>query len=94
MVKLLVIPGPFLGLFYIGTNFLQASGNALLSTIVSALRQGILLIPLLYMMNVLLGVTGNIAAHIISDITAAIIAVCLALRQYHFVKQSIGKENS
>lgn len=89
IVKLLVISGPFLGLFYIGTNFLQASGNALLSTIVSALRQGILLIPLLYVMNAVLGVTGNVAAHVISDTIAALIAVGLALRQYRILKFSI-----
>lgn len=93
MVTLLVLSGPFLGLFYIGTNFLQASGNAFLSTVVSALRQGILLIPMLYAMNALFAVKGNIVAHIISDITAAVIAVCLALRQYRVLKRSIGKEN-
>lgn len=89
MVTLLVLSGPFLGLFYIGTNFLQASGNALLSTIVSALRQGILLIPLLYAMNAFFEVKGNIVAHITSDIIAALIAVGLALRQYYILKQSI-----
>lgn len=94
MVTLLVLSGPFLGLFYIGTNFLQASGNALLSTVVSTLRQGILLIPMLYAMNTFFAVKGNIVAHIISDITATVIAVCLALRQYRILKQSIGEENS
>ena len=92
MVTLLVLSGPFLGLFYIGTNFLQASGNAFLSTVVSALRQGILLIPLLYAMNAVFAVKGNIVAHVISDITAAVIAVCLALRQYRLLKHSIGEE--
>ena len=89
IVKLLLISGPFLGLYYIGTNFLQASGNAMLSTVVSTLRQGILLIPLLYAMNAFFGVTGNVIAHVISDIFAALIAVGLALRQYHILKCSI-----
>ena len=92
MVTLLVLSGPFLGLFYIGTNFLQASGNAFLSTVVSALRQGILLIPLLYAMNAVFAVKGNIVAHVISDITAAVIAVCLALRQYRILKGTIREE--
>lgn len=88
MVTLLVLSGPFLGLFYIGSSFLQASGNALLATIVSMLRQGFFLIPLLYAMNALFGVTGNIIAHIIADITASIVAVVLAFRQYGKLKQS------
>ncbi len=82
MVRLLVISGPFLGFFYIGSNFLQASGNAAMATLVSALRQGILLIPMLFAMNHFFGVTGNIWAHIVADMAAAVIAVVLALHQY------------
>ncbi len=89
MVKLLVISGPFLGFFYIGSNFLQASGNAPLATVVSALRQGILLIPMLFVMNRFFGVTGNIWAHIVADIGAAAIAMVLAVRQY----QKLLKDN-
>lgn len=82
MVKLLVIAGPFLGFFYIGSNFLQAAGNAPLATFVSALRQGILLVPMLFVMNHFFGVTGNIWAHIVADIGAALAAVVLAVHQY------------
>lgn len=45
--------------------------------------------PLLYVMNALLGVTGNIAAHVISDTIAALIAVGLTFRQYHILKCSL-----
>lgn len=82
MISLLVISGPFLGLFYIGSNFLQASGNALLAVVVSLLRQGIFLIPLLFVMNHFFGVTGNIWAHVVADTLAAAAAVLLAMRQY------------
>lgn len=82
MISLLVISGPFLGLFYIGSNFLQASGNALLAVVVSLLRQGIFLIPLLFVMNHFFGVTGNIWAHVLADTLAAAAAVFLAMRQY------------
>lgn len=82
MISLLVISGPFLGLFYIGSNFLQASGNAPLAVVVSLLRQGIFLIPLLFVMNHFFGVTGNIWAHVVADTLAAAAAVFLALRQY------------
>lgn len=94
MVTLLVLSGPFLGLFYIGSNFLQASGNALLATVVSMLRQGIFLIPLLYAMNALFGVTGNIIAHIISDITAAAAAVLLAVLQYRKLQQTVSSSQN
>ena len=88
MISLLVLSGPFLGLYYIGSNFLQAAGNAPLATLVSMLRQGIFFIPLLYIMNAAFEVKGNVLAHVIADIATAVAAVILALRQYRILKAS------
>lgn len=77
-----LMSGPVIGLFYLGTNFLQASGNAVKATFVSLLRQGIILIPCLYLMHALLGFTGIAAAHAIADISSALIAAFIAYRQY------------
>lgn len=90
MISLLILSGPFLGLYYIGSNFLQAAGNAPLATLVSMLRQGIFLIPLLYIMNTLFAVKGNILAHVTADIGAAAVAVVLAFRQYRILVQEEG----
>lgn len=88
MIRLLVLSGPFLGIYYICTSFLQASGNAMTATVTSMLRQGILLIPLLYVMNCFFGVTGNVCAHLAADIAACGIALLLTLRQYRILKNS------
>ncbi len=77
-----LVSGPLVGLFYLGTNFLQASGNAFKATIVSILRQGVILIPCLYLMHMVLGFTGIAAAHAIADISSALIAACIAYMQY------------
>lgn len=90
MIRLLILSGPFLGLYYICSNFLQASGNAKVATFTSLLRQGIFLIPLLYIMNYFFGVTGNICAHLTADITASLLAGVLAIRQYRKLKSEIG----
>ncbi len=82
IVAWLLAAGPLMGLFYISTNFLQASGKAILATVVSVLRQGILLIPLLYIMHALLGFTGVAAAHAAADIGAALIAAGIMLQVY------------
>lgn len=82
MVRLLVSAGPFLGLFYLSSSLLQTSGKAALATFVSALRQGILLVPMLFVMNRFFGVTGNIWAHVAADISSALTASVFALRQY------------
>lgn len=92
MVQLLVISGPFMGLFYIGSNFLQASGNAPLATVVSMLRQGLFLVPLLYLMNHFFGVTGNIGAHVIADIASAVVSIALTLRQYRRLCNTLSKD--
>lgn len=92
MVRLLVISGPFMGLFYIGSNFLQASGNAPLATFISMLRQGLFLVPLLYLMNHLFGVTGNICAHVVADISSAIVSVVLILWQYRRLRRTLSED--
>lgn len=94
MVWLLVISGPFMGLFYIGSNFLQASGNAPLATFTSLLRQGLFLAPLLYIMNHFFGVTGNIWAHVVADISSAIVSVALILWQYRRLSHTLSENKS
>lgn len=80
MVRLHVLTGPFLGLYHISSNFLQVSGNAKMSILVSMLRQGIFFISLIYVMNGLFGVAGNICTHIAADSLAATVGVVLAVR--------------
>lgn len=93
MIRLLVISGPFFGLFYLGCNFLQASGNAPLAAFVSVLRQGLFLIPLLFIMNHFFGVTGNICANIVADIAASAVSVTLTLVQYRKLQKTDGRKN-
>ncbi|MCR5826366.1 MAG: MATE family efflux transporter [Oscillospiraceae bacterium] len=73
---------PFLGLVYISTNFLQATKRATAAIIVSLLRQGLLLIPLLFLFHALFSFYGLAAAHMTADILAALIASVIFLVQY------------
>ena len=90
MVVWLLLAGPLLGIYYLSSNFLQASGNAVAATMVSVLRQGIILIPALYLMHALLDFTGIAAGHTVADITSAAIALVVCLWQYRkLLKQTI-----
>lgn len=89
IIRIRVLTGPFIGLFYIGSNFLQASGNAPLSMLVSLLRQGIFLIPMLYLMNYFFEVKGNVCAHVAADLLAVIVAVILTVRQYKKLQMTL-----
>lgn len=89
MIHLLVLSGPVLGLYYLSSTFLQASGNAPLASLVSLLRQGIFLVPLLYLMNYLFEVKGNVLAHVVADYSAAALAIVLAVYQYRKLMKSV-----
>ncbi len=82
MVVYLVLGSPVIGIYYLGTNFLQASGNAVLATVMSVLRQGVLLIPFLYLFHRFWGLGGIAAAYTAADLAAAVIASLFLLKQY------------
>lgn len=79
VVTITICSAPFMGFFYLGMNYLQASGKALLATVVSALRQGVLLIPLLYLMEALFQMDGPPLAHVAADVCSIFISVGCAL---------------
>ena len=86
IVVFLLLAGPVLGLYYLSANFLQAAGNAPLATVTSVLRQGAVLIPLLYLMAYLFGFTGIAIAHTASDVISALIGLFACLWQYRKLK--------
>lgn len=75
----LLAASPVLGLYYLSINFLQAAGYAGSATLLSALRQGILLVPALYGFHSLLGLPGLAAARAATDLSSAAIALVLFL---------------
>ena len=89
IVVFLLLAGPVLGLYYLSANFLQAAGNAPLATLTSVLRQGAVLIPLLYLMAYLFGFAGIAMAHTASDITSALIGLFACLWQYNKLKKQL-----
>ena len=92
MMFWLLIASPLLGFYYLSSNFLQAAGNAFLATLISVLRQGALLIPCLYIMHAIFGLTGVAVAHTVSDIVSVIIAAVLLFVQYGNLKRSINRD--
>lgn len=79
LVVYLMVGSPFIGFVYIATNLMQAIGKAPLATLLSILRQGLLLIPALYIFHTLYGLMGLSIAHIAADLLAAGAAVCVLL---------------
>ena len=88
LVVYLVLGSPVIGLSYLATNLLQSVGKASGAVVLSLLRQGLLLIPLLYLMNALCGVQGIAAAHLIADVGAAAISAGILL---HWLRALVEK---
>ena len=79
-VKMLVaymLSGPFIGILFVNMNCLQSTGNALPATILSDLRQGLLLIPVLYLLNAVAGLNGVIYGQALTDYVAVILSVVI-----------------
>ena len=83
LVLFLVIASPIIGIYYLGTNFMQASGKALLATFMSLLRQGALLIPFLYLLHAFIGMPGIAAAHMAADLLSVAIGGSVLFCQLH-----------
>lgn len=79
LLSYLLLMGPFVGLYYLASNLLQAVGNAPAASVTSALRQGLLLIPLLYLFDGLFGLTGLALAHTAADAVSILVTVILAV---------------
>ena len=91
LVLFLVIASPIIGIYYLGTNFMQASGKAFLATVMSLLRQGALLIPFLYLFHTFMGMSGIAAAYMIADLLSVVIGGLLLFRQYNrLVKETVN----
>ena len=88
LVVYLVLGSPVIGLTYLATSLLQSVGRASGAVVLSLLRQGMLLIPLLYLMNALCGVQGIAAAHLMADVGAAVISEGILL---HWIRASVEK---
>ena len=74
-----LISAPVIGGYYLATNLLQASGYALRATVASVLRQGLILVPALVVMQLLAGLDGLIWCSVIADLFAAVAAIPMAI---------------
>lgn len=83
VVKISLISAPLLGVYYLCSNLLQASGNAVSATVASILRQGLVLVPALYLLHTVFGFTGLLWTGVVSDLLSTAIAAVLAAVQLH-----------
>ena len=70
-----MLSGPVIGILFVNMNCMQSVGHAFPATVLSVLRQGILLIPLLYLLRALFGLNGEILGQSVTDYIAVILSI-------------------
>ena len=76
-VKMLIaymLSGPVIGILFMNMNCMQSVGKAFWATLLSVLRQGLLLIPLLFILNALGGLNGVICGQALTDYIAVFLS--------------------
>ena len=72
-----MLSGPVIGILFVNMNCMQSVGHAFPATVLSVLRQGILLIPLLYLLRALFGLNGVILGQSVTDYIAVILSIVM-----------------
>ena len=75
-----MLSGPVIGILFVNMNCMQSVGHASPATLLSVLRQGILLIPLLYLLRAFFGLEGVILGQSLTDYIAVLLSVFLWIR--------------
>ena len=88
MLTAYMLSGPVIGFLFVNMNSLQSVGHALEATVLSVLRKGVLLIPLLYLMQACFGLTGVIFGQSVTDY----IAVALSAVLWRKVRRRLGQD--
>lgn len=80
------LAGPILGVMFLSINGMQAINNPFPATMLSLARQGLLFIPLLFVMNSFLGLTGVNFTQTVADYISIVIGVFLFYKSLRRLK--------
>ncbi len=73
--KILLSTSILFGILFVLSNALQAAGAATASLIVNVSRQGLVYIPMVYILNAIFGIDGLVFAQPIADVSALVLAL-------------------
>ncbi len=74
------LSGPFIGMLFMNMNVLQTLNYPLPATVLSLCRQGLLFIPLLFILNILIGFNGVCIAQSLTDVIVIVISFIFRAR--------------
>lgn len=89
MLTAIMSPGPVIGIMFVLNFAFQGMGKGIQTFILSVGRQGIIYIPLLFILNKLVGLDGIIWA----QATADFVCVVMSIVMFVFVMRSVNKKS-
>lgn len=81
MVIALQISGPVIGILFLCINTIQGMGKALPSLILTVCRQGLIFIPMVFLLNALFQLDGVVYAQATADFLAIVLALVICMLQ-------------
>lgn len=82
------LAGPILGLLFLSINSMQALDRPIPATMLSICRQGLLFIPLLYLLNAGFGLDGINFTQTVADYISVFLSLFLLMRTIRSMKQT------
>ncbi len=79
MVIALQLSGPVLGILFLCINTIQGMGKAIPSLVLTICRQGLVFIPLVYILNGLFGLDGVVYAQAVADFISIVLSLVICL---------------
>lgn len=79
MVMALQLSGPVIGLLFLAINTIQGMGKAIPSLVLTICRQGLMFIPMIYILNAAFQLDGVIYAQAVADFGSIMLGIVLCL---------------
>ena len=94
MLTALMITGPFIGILFVFNFGFQGMGKGKQSMILSVGRQGLVFIPLLFILNKFVGLNGVIYAQAVADAACVIMSIIMWILIKKDIKKSEPETNN
>lgn len=88
-MKLYLFMLPLIGLHTVSSQYFQAVGKPKKASILSLLRYGLILIPLLFVLPHYLGIQGVFISNVISDFIASSVAIFFISKELYYLKSNL-----
>ncbi len=94
MMIALQISGPVIGILFLNINTLQGMGKALPSLVLTICRQGLVFVPMVFLLNALFGLEGVIYAQAVADYMSIVFSTVICFTILHKIGHAKKQEEN